>query len=112
MNARKAFIRRRPFSSLGLLVLLVIAGLIWNWRVQLQVFPSIISAYTAKEYCSCRFVMNNPADYCRSYVKQWLPSTLDEDALNKRITATGLGRESEARWEGARQGCRLSSPVP
>lgn len=112
MNARKSFIRRRPFSSLGLLLLVIIAGLIWNWRVQLQVFPSIISAYTAKEYCSCRFVMNNPAEYCRSYVKQWLPSTIDEDALKKRITATGLGRESTAQWEGPRQGCRLSSPVP
>ena len=30
MIARKAFIRRRLFSSLGLLVLLIIAGLIWN----------------------------------------------------------------------------------
>jgi hypothetical protein len=112
MIARKAFIRRRPFSSLGIVVLLIIAGLIWNWRVQLQVFPSIISAYTAKEYCSCRFVMNNPSDYCRRYVKQWLPSTIDEDTPNKHITARGLGRESEARWEGQRQGCRLSSPVP
>ncbi|RZI69940.1 MAG: amidase [Pseudomonas sp.] len=112
MNARMAFIRRRPFRSFFILVLLIIAGLIWDWRVQLQVFPSIISAYTAKEYCSCRFVMDNPANYCRRYVKQWLPSTLDEDALNKRITATGLGRESAAQWEGPRQGCRLSPPVP
>jgi hypothetical protein len=112
MIARNAFIRRRPFSSLALLVLLIIAGLTWNWRVQLQVFPSIISAYTAKEYCSCRFVMNSSADYCQSYVKQWLPSTINEDALNKRITATGLGRESAAQWEGSRQGCRLSPPVP
>ncbi|HEX8591050.1 amidase [Pseudomonas sp.] len=112
MIARNGFIRRRPFSSLGFLVLLILAGLIWHWRVPLQVFPSIISAYTAKEYCSCRFVVNNPAEYCRGYVKQWLPSTIDEDSLNKRVTATGLGRESQARWEGQRQGCRLSSPVP
>ena len=112
MIAHNGFIRRRPFSSLGLLVLLFIAGLIWHWRVPLQVFPSIISAYTAKEYCSCRFVMNNPVEYCRGYVKQWLPSTIDEDPLNKRVTSTGLGRESQARWEGQRQGCRLSSPVP
>lgn len=112
MNARKSFIRRRPFSSLVLLLLVIIAGLIWNWRVQLQLFPGIISAYTAKEYCSCRFVMNAPAEYCHSYVEQWLPSTIDEDSLNKRITATGLGRESAAQWEGPRQGCRLLPPVP
>ena len=112
MSARKGFIRRRPFSSIGLLMLLLLAGLIWHWRVPLRVFPSIISAYTAKEYCSCRFVVNNPAEYCRGYVKQWLPSTIDEDSVNKRVTSTGLGRESQARWEGQRQGCRLSSPVP
>ncbi len=35
-------------------------------------FPDVVSAYTAKEYCSCRYVMNNDAGYCRGYVKQWL----------------------------------------
>lgn len=109
---RRSFVRRRPFSTLLLIVLIVLSGWIWRERVALSAFPDIISAYTAKEYCSCRFVMNNPADYCRSYVKQWLPSTIDEDALGKRVTSTGLGRESEARWEGQRQGCRLSPPVP
>jgi hypothetical protein len=112
MIARGSFIRRRPFSSLALLVLIVLVGAIWHWRVQLQLFPSIISAYTAKEYCSCRFVMKAPVDYCHRYVKQWLPSTINEDSLSKRITATGMGRESTAQWEGPRQGCRLSPPVP
>jgi hypothetical protein len=112
MIARSSFIRRRPFSSLTLLVFIVLVGAVWHWRVQLQLFPSIISAYTAKEYCSCRFVMKAPAEYCHSYVKQWLPSTIDEDSLNKRITATGLGRESAAQWEGPRQGCRLLPPEP
>jgi hypothetical protein len=56
--------------------------------------------------------MNNPVDYCQSYVKQWLPSTLSESPSDKRITATGMGRESTAQWQGARQGCRLLPPVP
>lgn len=111
MTAQKSFIRRRPFSSLGILILLVLLALIWTWRVQLQAFPTIISAYTAKEYCSCRYVMNNPVDYCQSYVKQWLPSTLTESLSNKRITTTGMGRESSAQWQGLRQGCRLVSPA-
>jgi hypothetical protein len=111
MTARKGFIRRRPFSSLGILILLCVLALIWVWRVQLQAFPTIISAYTAKEYCSCRYVMNNPAEYCHSYVKQWLPSTLTESPTDKRITATGMGRESSAQWQGVRQGCRLLSPA-
>jgi len=45
-------------------------------------------------------------------VKQWLPSTLSESPSDKRITATGMGRESTAQWQGARQGCRLLPPVP
>ena len=111
MTAHKRFIRRRPFSSLGILILLSLIAVIWVWRVQLQAFPTIISAYTAKEYCSCRYVMNNPAEYCHSYVKQWLPSTLTESPTDKRVTATGMGRESSAQWRGVRQGCRLLSPA-
>jgi len=112
MSLRKGFIRRRPFSSVTLLILLLLLAVIWTWRLPLQVFPSIISAYTAKEYCSCRYVMNNPVDYCQRYVKQWLPSTLTESLSDKRITATGMGRESSAQWQGARQGCQLLPPVP
>lgn len=112
MNARKGFIRRRPFSSFGILILLFLLAVIWVWRVQLQAFPTIISAYTAKEYCSCRYVMNNPVGYCQRYVKQWLPSTLTENLNDKRITATGMGRESTAQWQGPRQGCRLLPAQP
>ena len=112
MNRRKGFLRRRPFSSLAIVVLLLMAAVIWVWRVQLLAFPGIISAYTAKEFCSCRYVMNNPAAYCTGYVKQWVPGTLDEDLARKRITASGMGRVSSAQWLDQRQGCRLESPAP
>lgn len=112
MTARKGVIRRRPFSTLVILMVLLLLSVIWIWRVPLQAFPSIISAYTAKEYCSCRYVMNNPADYCQGYVKQWLPSTLTESQADKRITASGMGRESSAQWQGQRQGCRLLPAAP
>ncbi|WP_062384001.1 hypothetical protein [Pseudomonas abietaniphila] len=112
MTASKGFIRRRPFSSVAILMLLFLLAVTWTWRVPLQAFPSIISAYTAKEYCSCRYVMNNPVDYCQGYVKQWLPSTLTESRADKRVTATGMGRESSAQWQGPRQGCRLLPPAP
>ena len=110
MSGRKGFIRRRPFSSL-LLVMLVAAGIVvWQYRIALGAFPGIISAYTAKEYCSCRYVMLNSADYCRSYVKQYVPSSLLDDPANKRVSADGLGRSSVAAWQGERQGCRLLPP--
>jgi hypothetical protein len=98
---------RKAFSRLLLLVALAIAVLAWQNRFALQAFPSIISAYTAKEYCSCRYVMNNPADYCAGYVKQYVPSSLTDDAAQKRVIASGLGRTSSAVWKGQRQGCQL-----
>lgn len=107
-------IRRRSVLSVLVLLLLLLAGLAWHNRVHLQAFPGIISAYTAKEYCSCRYVMNNPADYCQGYVKQYVPiSGFLDDAAGKRVTARGLGRSNTAAWLGERQGCQLlAEPDP
>ena len=101
-------IRRRPFISLFLLLLLALLGWIWHERVNLQAFPDIIAAYTAKEYCSCRYVAGNPADYCLGYVKQYVPTSASADHPDSRlVTASGLGRTHSAQWLGERQGCRL-----
>ncbi|MEX3775955.1 amidase [Pseudomonas sp. MYb118] len=106
---RRPFVRRRPFATLGLLVLVILFGWIWQERVALWAFPDIISAYTAKEYCSCRYVMNNDAGYCQGYVKQWLPfSAFTDDPAARRVQVSGLGRSNSAQWLGERQGCRLN----
>ena len=107
MNSYRWFVLRRPFSSLLLLMALLITVLAWQNRVALRVFPSIISAYTAKEYCSCRYVTGNPADYCAVYVKQYVPSSLVDDVENKRVTASCLGHSSSAAWQSPHQGCQL-----
>lgn len=100
--------RRRPLLTLMSLLVVALLGWIWLERVALRAFPDIISAYTAKEYCSCRYVMEQPADYCRGYVKQLVPiSDFLETPEAKRITVAGLGRSNSARWLGERQGCRL-----
>ena len=109
MTGRAIFMRRRPIAGLLLLGITALALLAWPHRVALRAFPGIISAYTAKEYCSCRYVMNNSPAYCRGYVKQYLPSTLTDDPLRKRVQASGLGRSSSASWLGPRQGCRLDA---
>ncbi|EJL97614.1 hypothetical protein PMI18_04272 [Pseudomonas sp. GM102] len=106
--SRRSFIRRRPISTLLLVLLIALLGWIWQERVALWAFPDIISAYTAKEYCSCRYVMNNPAEYCQGYVKQYLPTSgFVDDAASKRVTVGGMGRSNSAAWVGERQGCRL-----
>ncbi|AZL70494.1 MULTISPECIES: amidase [Pseudomonas] len=91
-------------------LLLVVALLAWAWheRQALADFPGILSAYSAKEYCSCRFVMGFDQAYCRGYVQQYLPlGLLEEDSAGRRVSAEGLGRRHEAAWQGARAGCRL-----
>ncbi|MEZ1318635.1 amidase [Pseudomonas fluorescens] len=106
---RRHFVRRRPFVTLGLILLVVLLGWGWQERVALWSFPDIISAYTAKEYCSCRYVMHNDAAYCRGYVKQWLPiGRFTDDPADKRVSVSGLGRSNSAQWVGERQGCRLN----
>jgi hypothetical protein len=112
MSLRSGVRRLRPLSRVLVIIALALAALIWQYRVQLQAFPDIISAYTAKEYCSCRYVMNNPAEYCRAYVKQWLPSVVHDDERNKTVSANGLGRSNSAAWIDARRGCRLLEPAP
>ncbi|WP_410480969.1 amidase [Pseudomonas plecoglossicida] len=92
-------------------LLLVMLGLLyWAWheRQALVDFPGILSAYSAKEYCSCRFVMGFAPAYCQGYVKQWLPlSLLEENSQQRQVTAEGLGRRNQAAWQGPREGCRL-----
>ena len=92
-----------------LLVLLLLVGA-WTWyeRQALADFTGILSGYSAKEYCSCRFVMGFDAPYCQAYVRQYLPlSRLEENEQSRQVTAIGLGVERHARWQGVREGCGL-----
>jgi len=48
------------------IILAVIAGLLWQFFLAEQVRQARIgAAYTAKKYCSCRFVGERPAELCR-----------------------------------------------
>jgi len=105
---RRSFIARRPFTSvlLAIVAILLIVG--WMYRVHLVAFPSIVSSYTAKEYCSCRYVMNHPADYCLNYVKLPIPiDKITDDSANKQVSATGFWNTQHAVWISPREGCRL-----
>lgn len=103
-----SLIKRRPFTSFLLLLVIVLLALGWSKRTALAAFPDIISAYTAKEYCSCRYVMDNPADYCLAYVKQYVPtSRFVDDVTRKQVSVSGLGRSNTAAWLSPRQGCQL-----
>lgn len=91
-----------------LLLLLVAGAWAWHERAALGDFPAILSAYSAKQYCSCRYVMGFDGAYCRAYVAQYLPlSGLQDDPAARQVSAQGLGRSHTARWLGPRVGCRL-----
>lgn len=107
MSEQRAFIVRRPVVSLLMLLVLALAALLWHYRLALNAFPHIISAYTAKEYCSCRYVMGNPAEYCQGYVKQYVPASLIDEPETKSVSAEGMGESAMAVWRGPRQGCVL-----
>ena len=92
--------------ALGLLLLLAVV-LALNWT-HVAAFPGILPAFTAKEYCSCRFVMGQTDTYCRGYVEQWLPiSEIRVDETARAVTARGTGVTRSARWLSQREGCRL-----
>ena len=92
--------------ALGLLLLLA-AFLAFNWP-HLGAFPGVLPAFTAKEYCSCRFVMGQSDKYCRGYVEQWLPiSDLAVDEAARAVMARGTSVTRSARWLSPREGCRL-----
>ncbi|PKJ67020.1 amidase, partial [Klebsiella sp. X1-16S-Nf21] len=101
-------IRRHPILPALVLLLLALVTTAWQNRVHLAAFPGIIGAYTAKEYCSCRYVMGNSADYCRAYTQQYVPTSgFFDDEARKRVTARGLGSTQTAAWLSAREGCQL-----
>ncbi|WP_204496003.1 hypothetical protein [Archangium primigenium] len=97
-------------SLLAVGALLLLGGGTWYAanREHVSAFQGVLSAYTAKEYCSCRFVMGFSEAYCQGYAKQYIPhSGLTEDTPSRRVTARGLGQSSTAVWVSAREGCRL-----
>ncbi|EPL05094.1 hypothetical protein [Pseudomonas sp. CF161] len=105
----RSWVRRRPVSSLLLVLLAALLAWVWHERLALLAFPDILGAYSAKEYCSCRYVMQNPAEYCLGYVRQYLPlSQFVDEPEQRRVTASGLGRSHSAAWIGEREGCRLA----
>ncbi|ATB30678.1 hypothetical protein [Melittangium boletus] len=90
--------------------LLLVGGGTWYVanREHVSAFQGVLSAYTAKEYCSCRFVMGFSEKYCLGYARQYIPySSLQEETDARRVTVRGLGLSSTATWVSPREGCHL-----
>ncbi|WCL49141.1 hypothetical protein [Leptospira sp. GIMC2001] len=93
-------------------ILFVIFDLALFWSVSnwnnLRAFPSIISSFYSKEFCSCYYVVERDEDFCHNYARQWVPiSDFKIDEENKRIIVSGLGRTNSAKFTGSKYGCVL-----
>jgi hypothetical protein len=94
-------------SIVALLVLSLGVYIGMNWE-QARRFPKIVSAYYAKEACTCRYVLLRDAEFCHELVRQYVPiSSYQEDSARREITVTGLGAKSRARHVDERLGCRI-----
>ena len=71
-------------------------------------FPKVVSAFYAKEVCSCLFVEAQSEKYCHEYGKQIIPIwTSDIDFKLKKVKAWGLWESTEARFISLRSGCQI-----
>ncbi|MFO0726988.1 MAG: amidase [Myxococcota bacterium] len=93
----------RPRSILVLLLLL--AGCDRYQDNDLE----LLTAYRAKELCSCLFVMGQTEDYCRAYtVAAPNLARFEIDRAGKTVRASAvLMWNARARWVSSREGCRL-----
>ena len=69
----------------------------------------LINAYTAKELCSCLFVMEQTEEYCRAWTKASPPIARPRiDYRAKRVSSSAaIIWGASARWVDAQAGCVL-----
>jgi len=92
---------------LGLFLLLFSGWVVKDWKAWSR-FPQIISAYYAKQFCSCYFVMKQNEDYCHRWTKQWIPiSDFEPNNQQRKVIVSCLGFQASARYMGQTSGCML-----
>ena len=65
--------------------------------------------YTAKEFCTCLYVMGRDEGFCRNFIRavDKISFGAEADHVARRTTASLYGIERRAYFEGERTGCRL-----
>lgn len=69
----------------------------------------LVTGYTAKETCSCLFVMEQSEEFCARWTRaDPAVATAHADFKRKRVTASALGFwDATARYVGEQDGCVL-----
>jgi hypothetical protein len=77
----------------------------------LRAFPSIVSSFYSKQYCSCLYVMKASEEFCHDWTRQWLPiSNFEHDLENSVVRVSGFGVTTESKFLGFPNGCQIQSP--
>ncbi len=102
-------ILKRFVQALGVVLLAVATFLLFNFK-HTAAFPSIISSFYSKEFCSCYFVTEGTVDQCHNFARQWVPiQKFELDKEKRTVTVKGLFVTTTARYTGDRYGCVLDS---
>ncbi|MDZ4725347.1 MAG: hypothetical protein SH817_04280 [Leptospira sp.] len=89
------------------ILLLILVWFQWNWK-HVEAFPSIISSFYSKEFCSCFYVMKLSEEQCHDFARQWVPiGEFINDTVKKEVSVTGLGRTNKAIYLNEKNGCVL-----
>lgn len=102
----KRVVRILLYFIAALVVFVLVAG-IWNYRT-IENVPRLVSAFHAKEMCSCYFVVKQTESYCHDYAAQVSGiSNVTLDQEKKEIRVSTFGSSSLAKYHDERTGCRL-----
>ena len=100
---------KRLMQALGVILFGIVVFLLVNFR-HTAAFPSIISSFYSKEFCSCYFVTEGTVDQCHNFARQWVPiQSFLLDKEKRTVTVKGLFVTTTARYTGDRYGCVLDS---
>jgi len=100
----KKFFKRFGIA-LGLLLLPIAIYLGINYK-HTAAFPRIISAFYAKEFCSCYFVTEGDEKQCHNFARQWVPiQSFALDKEKRSVTVKGLYVTTTVRYSGDKYGC-------
>jgi hypothetical protein len=101
--------KTRPLLlSFGLLALVALSCSDGKERIYQNSDLDLLAGFTAKEYCSCFFVVGQTQDFCDQFIKQSPPiGTVSIDQKNKKVTSHALFNSRTAHWVSDKFGCIL-----
>ncbi len=93
----------------GVLLMAVLGHQYMFSEIPVWKIPKLMSSMRAKEFCTCRFMLLYPTDFCLERVKKGYPLfSYEVDEKNKEVLFSNYFASARAKaHEDARYGCSL-----